>query len=212
VDKNFWQQKWERNDIAFHQSEVNPALVKYIKEFSLVKGSRVFLPLCGKTLDIAWLLSKGYRVSGAELSALAIDQLFTGLDEKPKISGLGEVKQYSAKNIDIFVGDIFKLSKKMLGPVDAIYDRAALVALPEEMRRRYAAHLTEITNKAPQLLISYEYNQQLMEGPPFSVSNEEVNQHYRDYYDLTLLESTNIAGGLKGKCPAKESVWLLQNK
>ena len=118
---------------------------------------------------------------------------------------------YSANNIDIFAGDIFHLSRKMLGPVDAIYDRAALVALPEEMRNRYTAHLMEMSNKAPQLLICYEYDQNVMEGPPFSISNEEVHQHYRDSYDLTLIGSMNVPDGLKGKCAAIENVWLLQN-
>lgn len=211
MDASYWLQRWEKNNIGFHESEANPLLVKYFKELSLVEGSRVFLPLCGKTLDIAWLLSNGYRVAGAELSRTAIEQLFMELGVEPKISGAGEVNHYSAKNIDIFVGDIFDLSSKMLGPVDAVYDRAALVALPEQMRNRYTAHLTEITDRAPQLLISYEYDQNSMEGPPFSVSNEEVNQRYRDSYDLTLIASTNIPGGLKGKCAAKENVWLLQN-
>ena len=210
MDTTFWLQKWEKNDIAFHEREANPSLVKYFRELSLVKGSRVFIPLCGKTLDIAWLLSNGYHVAGAELSQTAIEQLFMGLGVKPNISRSGEISHYSAKNIDIFVGDIFKLSKKMLGPVDAIYDRAALVALPESMRDRYAKHLMEITDQAPQLLLSFEYDQKLMEGPPFSVSNAEVNQHYRDRYNLTLLASTDIPGGLKG-CPAKENVWLLKN-
>jgi len=211
VDTKFWHQKWENNDIAFHESEANPLLVKYFNALSLVEGSRVFLPLCGKTLDIPWLLANGYRVAGAELSKIATEQLFAELGVAPKISGVGEVDHYSAKNIDIFVGDIFDLSGKMLGLVDAIYDRAALVALPEKMRNRYTAHLAEITDKAPQLLICYEYDQSLMEGPPFSISNEEVNQHYRDSYDLTLIASTNVPGGLKGKCAAKENVWLLKN-
>jgi len=210
MDVSFWRQRWEKNDIAFHESAANPLLVKYFQDLSLVKGSRAFLPLCGKTLDIPWLLSKGYRVAGAELSKIAIEQLFTELEMEPKISRVGEVDHYSAKNIDIFVGDIFDLSSKMLGLVDAIYDRAALVALPEEMRNRYTAHLTEITDKAPQLLICYEYDQSLMEGPPFSISNEEVSQLYRDSYDLTLIVSTNVPDGLKGKCAAKENVWLLK--
>ena len=211
MDASFWHQRWGKNDIAFHESEANPLLVKYFKELSLAKGSRIFLPLCGKTLDIPWLLSNGYHVAGAELSKIAIEQLFTELGVEPKISGVGEVDHYSAKNIDIFVGDIFHLSSQILGRVDAIYDRAALVALPEKMRNRYTAHLTEITDKAPQLLICYEYDQSLMEGPPFSISNGEVNQHYRDSYDLTLIVSTNVPGGLKGKCTAKENVWLLKN-
>ncbi|MEE3718160.1 thiopurine S-methyltransferase [Tumidithrix elongata RA019] len=210
MDPSFWHQRWSENNIAFHGSEANPLLVRYFKELSLVKGSRVFLPLCGKTLDIPWLLSNDYRVAGAELSKIAIEQLFTELGVEPKISTVGEVDRYSAENIDIFVGDIFDLSGKMLGLVDAIYDRAALVALPEAMRNQYTAHLMEITDKAPQLLISYEYDQSVMEGPPFSVSNEEVNQHYRDSYDLTLIVSTDVPGGLKGKCATTENVWLLK--
>ncbi|MGE3977676.1 MAG: thiopurine S-methyltransferase, partial [Nitrospira sp.] len=117
-----------------------------------------------------------------------------------------------ANNLDIFVGDIFAMSAKMLGSVDAVYDRAALVAFPEDMRNRYTVHLMEMTGQAPQLLISYEYDQSLMEGPPFSVSNEEVHRQYASTYDLTLLASTEVSGGLKGKGPAKENVWLLKRK
>lgn len=211
MDASFWHQRWGKNEIAFHEREANPLLVKYFKELSLAKGGRIFLPLCGKTLDIRWLLSNGYRIAGAELSKIAIEQLFNELGVEPKISRHGGVDHYSAKDIDIFVGDIFDLSSKMLGPVDAVYDRAALVALPEEMRHRYTAHLTEITDKAPQLLICLEYDQSLMDGPPFSITNEEVNQHYRDKYDLTLVISTDVAGGLKGKCAAKENAWLLKH-
>jgi thiopurine S-methyltransferase len=86
------------------------------------------------------------------------------------------------------------------------------VAFPEEMRKQYTAHLTEITGKARQLLICYDYDQSLMDGPPFSVSNEEVQRQYAVNYDVTLIASTDVSGGLKGKCPAKENVWLLNNK
>lgn len=208
MDADFWLQKWEKNDIAFHGSEANPLLVEYFKLLSLEKGSRVFLPLCGKTLDIAWLLANGYRVAGAELSEMAVEQLFVELGTNPKITKAGKVKHYGGKDIDIFVGDIFDLPEMTLGPVDAIYDRAALVALPEKMRGQYAEHLTKITSKAPQFLICYEYDQDLMKGPPFSVDSEEVNQRYEGSYDLRFVASKNVIGGLKG-CPAKETVWLL---
>ncbi|NEQ69687.1 MAG: thiopurine S-methyltransferase [Symploca sp. SIO2D2] len=211
MDTNFWLEKWQNNNIGFHRSEANPVLIKYFSELSLRQGSRVFLPLCGKTLDIAWLLSHGYRVAGAELVEMAIEQLFVELEVEPTIVEVGNLKQYSAENLDIFVGDIFELSGEMLGSVEATYDRAALVALPEEMRNRYTAHLMEITDKAPQLLVTYEYEQNLMAGPPFSISSEEVNQHYGDNYDLTLIVSNNVPGGFKGKCAATENVWLLQN-
>ncbi|HXT65661.1 MAG TPA: thiopurine S-methyltransferase, partial [Nitrospiraceae bacterium] len=124
MDPSFWHDRWEKNEIAFHESKANPVLVKHVNELSLAKGSRVFVPLCGKTRDISWLLSKGYRVAGAELSQIAIEQLFIELGLQPEISTVGEVEQWSANRVDIFVGDIFALSRKMLGPVDTIYDRA----------------------------------------------------------------------------------------
>ncbi|WP_447599462.1 thiopurine S-methyltransferase [Nitrospira sp. Nam80] len=212
MDAGFWHERWETNDIAFHKKEANPLLVRCFAALSLSKGSRVFVPLCGKTLDIHWLLSEGFRVAGAELSKVAIEQLFTELGVEPKVSRDGEVDHYSAANIDVFVGDIFQLSSDVLGPVDAVYDRAALVALPEEVRKRYTAHLTALTSDAPQLLITYEYDQSLMEGPPFSINNEEVNRHYRESYEVSMILSADVPGGLKGKCAAKENVWLLREK
>ena len=121
------------------------------------------------------------------------------------------MRLYSAENIDIFVGDIFDLSAGMLGGVDAVYDRAALVAMPEQTRPRYAAHLVEITDGAPQLLVCYEYDQRLMDGPPFSVGQEEVKQLYSNNYDLKLIASIDVPGGLKGYSAVKESVWLLRS-
>jgi len=212
MDPSFWHQKWEKNEIAFHESKANPLLVKHFNELSVAMGSRVFVPLCGKTRDISWLLSNGYRVAGSELSQIAIEQLFMELGRQPEISTVGEIEQWSAKNLDIFVGDMFALSRKGLGRVDAIYDRAALVAFPEDMRNRYTGHLTGMTGKAPQLLICYHYDQSVMQGPPFSICNEEVYRHYADTYEVTLMASTDVSGGLKGKCPAKENVWLLKNR
>ncbi len=210
MDAQFWHDRWAKNEIGFHKSEANPFLVKYVHELALNKGNRVFLPLCGKTLDIPWLLSNGYRIVGSELSAIAIDQLFSSLGVTPTITKNGRIAHYHANNIDIFVGDLFEVTRTMLGPVDAIYDRAALVALPDTIRSRYTAHLTDITNHAPQLLICYEYDQRAAEGPPFSISHEEVRRHYADQYQLTLLTSEEVPGGLKGKCAATEHVWLLQ--
>jgi len=212
METSFWIQKWEKKEIGFHVSEANPLLVKYFKELSLPSGSRIFVPLCGKTLDISWLMSQGYRVVGAELSEIAIEELFTELGLEPTITERGKIKHYSAKNIDIFGGDIFELTDHIIGTVDAIYDRAALVALPKDLRNKYTLHLRELTQKAPQLLICYVYDQRLLEGPPFSISDEEVKQHYGDDYALSLLAGVNVAGGIKGKGVATEHVWLLQNE
>ena len=210
MNTDFWRQRWESNNIAFHKSEANPALVNYFEALAIAKDSRVFVPLSGKTLDIGWLLAQGYRVAGAELIEIAIQQLFVELDVIPQILEVGEVKHYSAENIDMFVGDIFQVSSEMLGSVDAIYDRAALVALPGEVRNRYTAHLRQMTDQAPQLLVTYEYDQTLMSGPPFSISSAEVQHHYGDRYEISQLESTELPGGFRGKCAARETVWLLQ--
>ena len=210
MDPSFWHQRWAKNEIGFHEPQANPLLVTHFKELALLKGRRVFVPLCGKTLDIGWLLSQGYRVAGAELSEVAIAQLFADLGVEPQLSTIGALKRYSGPNLDIFVGNIFDLSGSVLGAVDAVYDRAALVALPEPMRARYTAHLTAITNRAPQLLISYVYDQRVMDGPPFSVPNEEVTRHYERRYDVRPIASSDVPGGLKGKCAAKENVWLLR--
>jgi thiopurine S-methyltransferase len=170
MEHNFWHNKWEKQEIGFHLNEVNPLLIQYFPALSLPAGARVFLPLCGKTKDIHWLLANGYQVAGVELSQIAIDQLFTELSINPQIIQLGNILHYSADHIDIFVGDIFELSPKVLQPVYTIYDRAALVALPIPMRQQYTQHLRHITQNAPQLLISLDYDQSLVDGPPFSVS------------------------------------------
>lgn len=210
MDANFWLERWEKNDIGFHEGEANAFLRAYFDQLSLPAQSRVFVPLCGKTRDIAWLLSQNHRVAGAELSELAIKQLFAELGVDPDISDLGDLRRYSAPNIDIFVGDIFTLTGQLLGEVDAVYDRAALVALPADMRTRYAAHVAKITNVAPQLLICFEYDQTVMAGPPFSIDAPEVARVYGASYQLTPLADAPVAGGLRGICPAREAVWILR--
>ncbi len=212
MDATFWHDKWARNEIGFHGGEAHPLLVQHLGALALPPGGRMFLPLCGKSLDIHWLLAQGHRVAGAELSPLAIAQLFDELGVKPEVSVQGEVTQHHADGIDIFVGDIFQLTPGQLGPVDAVYDRAALVALPAEVRTRYAAHLKRLTALAPQLLICFDYDQSLQAGPPFSVPRAEVAQHYGADFRLSLLASESLVGGLKGRCAAQEEAWLLSQR
>ncbi|HEX8613871.1 MAG TPA: thiopurine S-methyltransferase [Telluria sp.] len=209
MDRDFWHRKWASNEIGFHERAPNPLMLAHIGRLGLAQGSRVFVPLCGKSLDLHWLLGQGYRVAGVELSQLAVDTLFASLGVTPEVSVAADLLHYRADNIDIFVGDIFSLSGEVLGAVDAVYDRAALVALPEAMRARYCAHVTQLAAAAPQLLICYQYDQAIMAGPPFSIGDEEVRQRYGDVYDVTLLDKVDVAGGFKGRFPALEAVWLL---
>ncbi|MFH1556943.1 MAG: thiopurine S-methyltransferase [Pseudomonadota bacterium] len=210
MDLDFWRSKWENNQIAFHEGKPNALLVKYLAQLDLRPGARISVPLCGKTRDIFWLLSQGFEIVGAELSALAVEQLFADLGISPEMSKLGPLTRCSAPGIDIFIGDIFELTRETLGTVDAVYDRAALVALPQPLRERYAAHLVAITAAAPQLLICFDYDQSLIAGPPFAVSPEDARALYGAAYDISLLESVEVPGGLKGTCEATERVLLLQ--
>lgn len=209
MEADFWLDRWQKNEIGFHLSEANPALVKHLPALDPEKGDRIFLPLCGKTLDIGWLLAQGYHVAGAELSELAIQQLFDELGVAPDVTNVGSLKRYSAPGIDIFVGDIFDLTTDILGPVDRVYDRAALVALPDAMRRKYAAHMRVLTREVDQLLITFEYDQSKMPGPPFSVPAEEVRALYAGHYEIDLLSTEDIPGGIKGITAASQQAWLL---
>ncbi|MBM7066027.1 thiopurine S-methyltransferase [Actibacterium sp. 188UL27-1] len=209
MEAQFWYDRWTNNQIAFHQHEINALLIAHLPALALPENGRIFVPLCGKTRDIGWLLSQGYRIAGAELSTRAIEDLFQDLGLTSARSQTGRLERFSAPGIDIFAGDIFDLNAATLGPVDASFDRAALVALPPDMRPRYTRHLTTITANAPQLLITFEYDQTVMDGPPFSLSTEEVTNHYSAAYTLTNPARVKVRGGLKGKCPATEVAWLL---
>ncbi|WP_086931125.1 thiopurine S-methyltransferase [Agarilytica rhodophyticola] len=209
MDADFWHTKWEKNDIAFHEGKANTMLVKHFEALDLSVGSRIFVPLCGKTVDIHWLLSQGYNVVGVEINEMAIQQLFDDLQLTPQISDVPDLKHYSAKDIDIFVGDVFKLTPQLLAKVDGIYDRASLVALPEETREQYAIHLIHITQAAPQLLISFDYDQSLLNGPPFSITETEIQSHYKKHYNIKLVDKVVTPYKLKDQFAVDECVRIL---
>jgi len=210
MDRQFWIDKWNRNEIGFHKSEAHPLLVAHLDSLGLQKGARIFIPLCGKTRDIPWLLEQGFRIAGAELSERAVEDLFQSLGLDPVKASSGSLTHYSAEGIDIYVGDIFDLTRDVLGAIDGVYDRAAIVALPPDMRENYAAHIVELTINASQLLISFDYDQSEMKGPPFSVPHDEIHSHYSSTYTVSRLANVSVEGGLKGQCPAMEEVWLLR--
>lgn len=209
MQADFWHDKWKNNRIGWHLDEVNPILVKHFNGLNLEKGSHVFVPLCGKTKDIAWLLQEGFSVVGVELSLKAIKELFEELNIEPKVSTCKEFTVYSAKNIKIFIGDIFDLDSKLLGNVDAIYDRAAVVAMPKDTRHKYVKHVIKITKQKPQLIVNLEYDEKLMDGPPFCVTDNELKSLYKENYTLTQLQSIHV-DKLAGKCQALENVWILK--
>lgn len=211
MEKHIWLERWEKGQTGFHNDEVNPLFTQHFKELELPLASRVFVPLCGKTLDIGWLLSKGFSVVGVELSEMAVKALFKELGEEPYVMQDGEHKHYHVENIDIFVGDFFTLTSEMLGNIDAVYDRAAIVALPKEMRVAYTKHMLTLSKGLPQLMTTVVYDQSLMNNSPFSVDREELEAHYGEHYNIKQLEMIQVEGGLKQVKDVTEYVWLLSD-
>lgn len=200
----FWQERWAAQQIGFHNAEAHPMLVEFLPHFKLSAGDRVFVPLCGKTLDIHWLLAAGFKVVGVELVETAIVALFDELGLEPSINKDGDLTRYSAKDIDIFVGDFFALAAEQIGTVNLVYDRAALVALPLAMRERYGLQILSLSNNAPQMLIVFEYDQKKMDGPPFAIYPEEIQSYYGESYSFTELARQPVEGKLKGQVDALE--------
>ncbi|MEM7057706.1 MAG: thiopurine S-methyltransferase [Pseudomonadota bacterium] len=210
MEAQFWHKRWEKDELGFDQPQPNALMVSHFQALGLAKGARVFVPLCGKTIDIKWLLDQGMHVAGAELSEIAVSDLFKLLGIEPTITDAGSLKHYHADGIDIWAGDIFDLDAETLGPVDATYDRAAVVALPEGMRDRYVAHVAAITGQTQQLTITFDYDQSVMDGPPFSVPSASVHGLYDDLYTVTELTRANVEGKLKGQAVADEIIWLMR--
>ncbi|MEO1749821.1 MAG: thiopurine S-methyltransferase [Pseudomonadota bacterium] len=210
MEPSFWHERWASGRTAFHQPKGNPLLAKHLAALALAPGASVFVPLSGKTGDIGWLLSQGFNVVANELSEMAIKELFDELDLTPVVQAKGALKAYRAERLTVFVGDFFDLDKEMLGPVDAVYDRAALVALPDDrLRKRYAEHLHTIAYKAPQLVITFEYADGVLEGPPFSVSPHNIAKMHGPHYMLAEVERRGASGSLSDVAAIEEVVWIL---
>lgn len=211
---DFWHNRWENNLTGFHLNEVNPYLKANWSPLKLQAGTRVFVPLCGKTLDLIWLAEQGHQVVGIELSPLAVESFFSENNlaaERHQIAGLD---CWQSENITLFCGDFFALTTEILGQVDAVFDRASLVALPPEMRQDYATKLTELAQSAPKLLVTLEYDQQKMDGPPFSVSEDEVKALYQANYTVEQLSAQDVLGNnekfrAKGLNSMNECIYLL---
>lgn len=152
-DNALWQQCWRDRQTDFHQAEVNPHLARFWPGLGLAAGSRVFVPLCGKSLDMLWLANQGHEVIGLELSPVAVDAFFRENGLQPARHSFGAFTLWQQGNIRILCGDFFAAGAADLGPIDAVYDRAALTALPEDIRRPYVAHLKQILPAACKLFL-----------------------------------------------------------
>ena len=193
MQPEFWHKKWQSNQIGFHLPQVNPYLQRFWPALGLEEGARVLVPLCGKSLDLLWLAQRGHEVLGIELSEKAVEDFFSEHHFDPAVDEQGPFKVYRAGSIELWCGDFFDLTPGDVADCSAVYDRAALIALPAPMRQRYAAHLTRILPKGSNgLLITLDYDQAQMEGPPFAVLDEEVQRLFGASWMLKTLEDQDV--------------------
>ena len=199
---SFWLQRWQEKRIGFHLDTINPYLSKYLSKLGQPQDSHVFVPLCGKSHDLYYLHQQGFQVTGNELSRLAVKDFYT---EQQLIASKSvifsensdgdqvELIHWNSPEVDIICGDFFALNKDQLTEITAVYDRAALVALPVEMRENYVGKLLEILpEKTSILLVTLDYDETEKRGPPFSVTEDEVFKLYGTDFDIECLEVSDI--------------------
>lgn len=193
MDAEFWLKRWQEGATGFHLNRVTPLLTKHWPALGLVAGARVFVPLCGKSLDMVWLAAQGYKVLGVELSSIAVQQFFQeqALEPVEHDSALG--RHYVAGQIEIICGDVFQLDKATLATCSGVFDRGALVALPPAMRADYAQHLyANLAHNYRGMVLTLEYDQSAMDGPPFSVPASEIHTLFNTHAHIRLLDSMDI--------------------
>ena len=196
MEAEFWMNRWQNSQLGWHLPAVHPLLEKYFHRFSLQPGDKVFVPLCGKSLDMAWLAQQDMQVIGSELSPLAIEQFFEMQRLVPETSVCGEHVCWTAGPYTLYEGNFFTLADQALDGVKFIYDRAALISLPKEGehgRKAYVKKMRELFGADVQtLLVTLEYDQEVMSGPPFSVGYEEVIWQYAFDHMIEFLSEEDI--------------------
>lgn len=218
MKEEFWLKKWLDNEIGFNQAKPNKLMQRYFPTLNLKSGSRIFVPLCGKSIDMLWLAGQGYKVIGVELSQSACKAFFKENIMPVKVEEYGDFVVYNGGEITLLSGDFFSLNKNTLGKVDAVYDRAALIALPSELRQQYSQHMMELFDEDTKgFLITTTYDQDQMQGPPFSIDENEVNVLYGEYLDVKQVYSKPVSEipmhlKEKGLLQATEQVYCLTNK
>ena len=193
MQPEFWRERWRTGQIGFHQSAVDSRLEQHWAGLGLAGGSRVFVPLCGKSLDLEWLRERGHVVAGVELSAVALESfcMEQGIPARRRTQGCFDV--YEAPNLRLFRGDFFLLTSELLGDVDALYDRAALISWAPELRASYVEHIAALTRPGTQtLLLTLEYSQAQMSGPPFSVDADEIVRLYAHHHAISELSKHDV--------------------
>lgn len=194
MKQTFWLERWQLNQIGFHNADVNPHLKKNWSLLKLQKNNQVFVPFCGKTKDLLWLREQGHKIIAVELSPIAVEAFFVENQLPFNKTQVDEFELFETDGIQIYCGDFFKLSAELLKGVHAVYDRASLVALPDDMRLQYTKKMQNLLPTHTKiLLVSFFYHQHEMDGPPFSIDQQEVIKSFGGWCNIIQLYSEDIS-------------------
>lgn len=187
MTENFWAARWREGRIGFHEGQPNSFLQRYID--LLGRSRRVLVPLCGKAEDLAYLAAKGHEVVGVEQVRDAVEAFFKEHGLTPRVSKRGAFEHFTEGPLTLMVGDFFALTTEDTGPLNALYDRAAIIALPPELRGPYVHRVrTLLPKSSPGLIVTLEYPPGTQPGPPFSVPEAELRAHYEGS-ELELIQT-----------------------
>ena len=193
MNNEFWIKRWNDGKIGFNQESVNKNLLNYFATLNLKPKQRVFVPLCGKTIDMPFFVEQGHPVIGVECAETAIGDFFKEQNCLPQVDELPSFSRYRTQDIEILGGDFFHLKKQHLQNVGLVYDRASLIAFPKDMRKKYADHLTALLEPGTRIfLMTVVYDQNEMSGPPFSVSRDEIHSLFSDAFTIRHLEIRKV--------------------
>lgn len=218
MDADFWLKRWRDGATGFHMSRVTPLLEKYWSTLELPATARVLVPLCGKSLDMGWLAAQGHAVLGVELAPVAVEQFFDEQGLTPETHDSPAGKHYVAGQVEIICGDIFDLDPATLSSCSGVYDRGAMVALPPEMRKRYARRVYGGLAPAYRgMLLTLEYDQSLMDGPPFSVKADEIRNLLDVHTRSSVIDKMDIISKepkfqARGLTQLDSVVWRLEGR
>lgn len=210
MHRDFWHARWNQGQIGFHEGAPNAFLTKHAAQLAS-ESTRVLVPFCGKTRDLAWLASLGHEVVGVELSPIAAQAFFDESSVTPERTTRAPLESLRGDGVEILVGDFFDVTRAHVGEVTCAYDRAALVALPPDMQRRYVAHLLSLLPPGARiLLVALEYEQSRMDGPPFSVTEATVRALFEERCTIEHLDSKPSDERPRFReIGAVETAWLL---
>lgn len=197
MELSYWQSRWRKGHTGFHMEDGYPGLEKHWHKLQISPDDDVLVPLCGKTRDMIWLSSKVKKVIGVEVAAKAVREFFSENKLKAEKFSYSGFEVYTSGNIEIWCGDFLKLPLRKINNISLVYDKSALVALPPAMRKRYADKVTDLCNKHTKILLHlFEYEQKEMNGPPFSVTKEEIISYFGRQFIIRELErsSQDISG------------------